>query len=119
MTEVAIYARSRTAAASDRSVSDQVERCRSHAAWKGWSVAEVFVDPAQSGSARERPGLDALLGRAHEFTAILTETVDRIGRDPAIVESSIERLASAGCALETLSDGHVGSATGAFAGAVR
>ncbi len=82
---VAIYARFSTDRQDARSIDDQVRRCRRFADERGWSIAEVFADAAQSGASLEREGLQRLLaearGRRSRFDRVLVDDLSRLSRD--------------------------------------
>lgn len=87
MTEaVAIYARYSTDRQDARSIEDQERRCREFATARGFRVAEIFSDAAQSGSHMDREGMQRLLtatkGRGGTpFRAVLVDDLSRLSRD--------------------------------------
>lgn len=87
MTEaVAIYARYSTDRQDARSIADQERRCREFAAARGFRVAEVFSDAAQSGSHLDRAGMQRLLAATKarggsSFRAVLVDDLSRLSRD--------------------------------------
>ena len=82
---VAIYARFSSALQSERSVDDQVRRCREYVAQHGSDpeAVKVFADFAISGASLERPGFEAMMAAVNKGTikAIVTEDLSRISRD--------------------------------------
>jgi len=84
MRRTAIYARFSTDLQQERSIDDQVELCRAHAARNEMEVVAVFDDRARSGaSIYGRDGLLQLMDAAREgkFDVILVEALDRLSRD--------------------------------------
>ncbi len=88
--KAAIYARKSTDEGDrnddNRSVTRQIERARSYATARGWSVAEghVFTDDGISGGEFiNRPGFSRLMDAAkrREFGAIIMSEPSRLGRD--------------------------------------
>src|SRR3954466_3368734 len=87
MTEaVAIYARYSADRQDARSIEDQERRCREFATTRGFRVAEIFSDAAQSGSHMDPEGMQRLLtatkGRGGtRFRAVLVDDLSRLSRD--------------------------------------
>lgn len=108
---VAIYARFSSDLQDIRSIADQIAVARDHATRQGWQVVREFCDAAISGSSlHNRPGLLDLLvaAEAHEFDAVLTESIDRLSRDLEDIAGLHKRLAYWGVKIVTLADGEVG-----------
>ena len=81
---VAIYARFSSDLQDARSITDQVNLAREHAAQQGWLVVAEFTDATISGaSMANRPALKDLIraAEAGRFDAVLTESLDRLSRD--------------------------------------
>jgi len=57
---VAIYARYSSEAQNELSIEDQVQRCREEIARRGWQVAGVFTDSAQSDWSLDRDGFQEM-----------------------------------------------------------
>ena len=86
MKRAVIYARYSTDLQNERSVEDQIDLCRAHAARIGVTVTDEFSDRAKSGASMfGRPGLAQLIGAAErgEFSVLIAESPDRISRDIA------------------------------------
>jgi len=80
---VAIYARYSSEAQNELSIEDQVQRCREEIARRGWRVAGVFTDSAQSGWSLDRDGFQAMRDAAERgrFDALMMWKFDRLARD--------------------------------------
>ena len=82
---VLIYARYSSMLQNERSIEDQVRRCREFIAQNGGKPedAQVFADYAVSGASLDRPGFEALMEAANggRGRAIVTEDMSRISRD--------------------------------------
>lgn len=107
MTRAAIYARYSSDLQSETSAEDQARLCRSRIEQEGWSLIDVFADLAISGATRNRPGLNALLGRAGEFDVLVAEFLDRLSRDQEDIASIYKRLRFAGVRIVTLSEDEI------------
>lgn len=83
MTKVAIYARYSSDLQSEHSIDDQIRICRARAEQEGWTVYKEYSDRAITGATMARPGLQAMLTDAasEKFDVLLTEALDRVGRD--------------------------------------
>ncbi len=88
-----IYARFSSSRQDERSIDDQVRRCRAHIGDTKNEV-EVFADYAVSGAGLDRPGFEALMAaiEACRITAIVTEDISRISRDFADAAQIFKRL---------------------------
>lgn len=101
----ALYARYSDDRQNDRSIADQFEVCRRHAALRGWQVVAEFSDAAISGAAMaNRPGLIGLLAAAAtgSFDLVLVEDTDRLARNREHDAHVFNRLAHAGVTIATL-----------------
>jgi site-specific DNA recombinase len=82
---VAIYARFSSVLQNERSIEDQVRRCREFVTQHGGNAqsAQVFPDFAVSGASLDRPGFEAMMAavNAGRIKAIVTEDMSRISRD--------------------------------------
>src|SRR5262245_41531202 len=93
---VAIYARYSSDRQDERSIDDQVRRCREYIAQQGGNpdAAKVFPDFAISGASLDRPGFEAMMAsiNAGSIKAIVTEDMSRISRDFADSALIFKRL---------------------------
>lgn len=84
MKRVAIYVRVSTARQDQEgySIPLQKERLIAYCKAKGWLVAGMFVDPGNSGSSLERPGITALIAGvvAGKYDIVLVYKLDRLSR---------------------------------------
>ena len=106
----AIYARYSSDLQSEKSIEDQVRRCRALAAKSGAFPVEVFSDSALSGaSMANRPGLQSLLRQLEDgrVSIVLTESLDRLSRDPADLHLIDRAIRIAGASLITAADGEI------------
>ena len=82
---VFIYARYSSALQNERSIEDQVRRCREFIAQNGGKPedAQVFADYAVSGASLDRPGFESLMAAVNDGRgrAIVTEDMSRVSRD--------------------------------------
>ena len=106
---VAIYARYSTELQRDASIEDQIRQCQARAAAEGWQVAQCYADHAISGGSLMRPGIQMLMqdALAGKFQIILAEALDRLSRDQEDIAGLFKRMAFAGVAIITLSEGPV------------
>lgn len=83
---VALYARvsTKAQAAAGYSLDQQIEALREHATREGHEVVGEYPDPGYSGTALERPGMDALRDavEAGGVDVVFAQDADRITRDP-------------------------------------
>lgn len=102
----AIYARFSSARQDERSIDDQVRRCRAHLNDQR-SEVEVFADYAVSGAGLNRPGFEALMAavKAGLVTTIVTEDISRISRDFADAAHIFKELQYARVPLIGIADG--------------
>ena len=115
---VAIYGRVSTVG-HGQDVGLQLEELRSVAAQRGWHVVKEYVDDGVSGSATNRPALDALLADAQKaaFSHLLIWKLDRLARGVSHLLELTQSFQSWGVGLVSVRDPHVDSAspTGRFA----
>jgi site-specific DNA recombinase len=82
---VLIYARFSSTLQNERSIDDQVRRCRAFITQHGGNPdeAKVFADYAVSGSSLDRPGFEAMMDvvKKGQGKSIVTEDMSRISRD--------------------------------------
>lgn len=117
MGPVAIYARYSSANQNERSIDDQVRRCREYIALHGGNpdAAKVFTDFAISGASLDRPGFEAMMTAVNGGTikTIITEDLSRISRDFADSAMIFKRLEFKQVPLVGVADGIDTSARGA------
>jgi site-specific DNA recombinase len=90
-----LYARYSTDLQSQASIEDQFEVCRRYVENKGWQLSRKYNDAGISGaSALTRPGFQRLLldAQAGLFDIVVTEAIDRLGRNLADVAGFHDRL---------------------------
>lgn len=106
---VAIYARFSSDLQNERSIEDQVRRCREFIRSNGGDPekAQVFPDFAISGSSLDRRGLEAMMAlvESGNILAIVTEDMSRISRDIADAATIFKRLAFYRVPLIGVADG--------------
>jgi DNA invertase Pin-like site-specific DNA recombinase len=68
-------------------------------------VARVFRDQGVSGSAAERPGLDACLDHLREGDVLTVWKLDRLGRNTQHVLAVVDQLTSRGIGFRSLTEG--------------
>lgn len=93
---VAIYARFSSDLQNERSIEDQVRRCREFIKSNGGNPdkAKVFPDFAISGSSLDRRGLEAMMAAVEsgDIKVIVTEDMSRISRDIADAATIFKKL---------------------------
>lgn len=93
---IAIYARFSSALQNERSIDDQVRRCREHIKQQGGDpeAAKVFADFAISGSSLDRPGFEGMMTAVDrgEVKVIVTEDMSRMSRDFADAAHIFKKL---------------------------
>src|SRR5688572_1096669 len=106
---VAIYARYSSTRQDERSIDDQVRRCREYLAQHGTDpdAAKVFADFAVSGASLDRPGFEAMMDAVNSgaIKAIVTEDMSRISRDFADSALIFKRLQFKQVPLVGVADG--------------
>jgi DNA invertase Pin-like site-specific DNA recombinase len=106
---IAIYARYSSSLQNERSIEDQVRRCREYIAQQGGSpdAALVFPDFAVSGASLDRPGFETMMAaiKAKKVKAIVTEDMSRISRDFADSANIFKQLQFLGVPLLGVADG--------------
>jgi len=106
----AIYARFSSDLQTEKSIEDQVARCREVAAGYGSGLCRVFCDHALSGaSTANRPGLKELLAEiaASRISILITESLDRLSRDQADLALIYRATKMHSVRLITASEGEV------------
>ncbi len=81
-----IYARFSTSRQDERSIDDQLRRCREYADRHGIQVVETYADAALSGTHTDRPYLQRLLADARRskgraFRVVLVDDLSRLSRN--------------------------------------
>src|SRR3954469_19479587 len=106
---VAIYARFSSVLQNERSIEDQVRRCREFVTQHGGNAqsAQVFPDFAVSGASLDRPGFESLMAAidAGRIKMIITEDMSRISRDFADSAQIFKRLQFIKVPLVGVADG--------------
>lgn len=106
---VAVYARYSSSRQNERSIEDQVSRCREYIAQRGGAAEaiEVFTDFAVSGTSMARRGFEDLMRAVDDrkVSAIVTEDISRISRDFADAAQIFKRLQYAQVPLIGVADG--------------
>lgn len=110
-TRIAIFARAAYVEQSDmgiqspQAVSDQIALCRLFAEGHQWNVVAVFSDAAQSGL-RMGEGLLQMMkdAAAGLFEVVLVRDLDRIGRNPELVQHVLDGLGQVGVIVGVVSD---------------
>lgn len=106
---VAIYARYSSTRQDERSIEDQIRRCREYLASQGSNpdAAKVFADFAVSGASLDRPGFEAMMDAVNSgaIKAIVTEDMSRISRDFADSAHIFKRLQFRQVPLVGIADG--------------
>ena len=114
---VAIYARFSSSLQNERSIEDQVRRCRDFITANGGNadMAEVFPDYAISGSSLDRRGLEAMMLGVETgyIKAIVVEDMSRVSRDIADSATLFKKLQFYQVPLLGVADGIDTSARGA------
>jgi DNA invertase Pin-like site-specific DNA recombinase len=90
-----IYARYSSDQQRTASIADQVEVCRRYAERQGWDVIHIYDDAALSGaSTLTRPGFQRLMLDAQfgTFDVVVTEAIDRLGRNLSDVARCFDQL---------------------------
>ena len=105
--QVAAYARVSTRhQAQAQTIEQQLDRLRTHAAARGWELAQenVFRDDGYSGASLRRPGLDHLRDAAASarLDRVLITTPDRLARNYVHQVLLVEELQGHGMAVEFL-----------------
>src|SRR5512143_1339107 len=76
------------------STDDQTTESQRHAIEGRYKVSRWFTDEAVSGvtKAKDRPGLNALLGYVREGDTVIVSAIDRLGRNTIDVLETVEYL---------------------------
>lgn len=62
------------------SIESQRERLEAYCKAKGWSIADVYIDPGYSGSNTDRPALQRLLTDLKQIDVVIVYKLDRLSR---------------------------------------
>jgi len=94
---VAIYARVSTRK-DTQNTDTQLFALRAHAAAKGWTITEEYVDAGVSGSRDKRPALDRLMkdSKLHRYDVCLVARFDRFARSTKHLVTALETFQSLG-----------------------
>src|SRR5262249_28400732 len=84
----------------------QLGPLRAHAAQRGWTIVEEFVDRGVSGAAERRPALDRLLRAAWDgrIQAVLVWRLDRLARSTKHLLATLETLRTLGVQFVSLQE---------------
>ena len=94
-TRAVIYARYSSDQQRSASIADQVEVCRRYIERQGWALTGTYDDAAASGaSTLTRPGYQRLMqaAQASAFDVVVTEAIDRLGRNLSDVAHCFDQL---------------------------
>ena len=85
----------------------QEDEVRRFAAYKGWTLLDVYREGGVSGYQRERPALDRLLAdaKAGRFSTVVFPSIDRAGRSVRDLIEIDQALRAAGVATVYLREG--------------
>ena len=110
MTRVVFYARYSTDHQKESSIDDQIRLCREHAERQGWSIVNIYTDPAISGAAMLlRPGIQQAMqaGMNGEYDLLVAHALDRLSRDQEDIAAIYKRLKFADVGMFTLTEGEI------------
>jgi site-specific DNA recombinase len=104
-----IYARYSSDLQRDASIEDQLRLCKAKIGSEGWMLSATYMDRAQSGASRLRPGYQCLLedARKGQFDILVAEALDRLSRDQEDIASLYKQLSFAGVKLTTIAEGEI------------
>ena len=107
--KAAIYARYSSENQRPESIEDQISACRRLASNKKFTILEehIYSDYAQSGSRKDRIGLNALLtaSQQHPFDVVLVDDLSRLARDNFLMLSVLADLNFEGVRVISVADG--------------
>ncbi len=91
---------------SGYSIAQQLEALREYAIRTGYEVLEEVTDLGVSGMSLERPGMDRVRGlvAAGGISAVVSQDLDRLAREPEHYHLLQHEFAAKGCRLEFLYD---------------
>ena len=105
--QAAIYLRTASAAQQPRAPWLEAT-ARAHAAARGLSVTEVYIDAGISGMTglASRPAGARLLNdaQAGRFGTIIVTNIDRLGRDEAVLRTALATFERLGVRVEAVAD---------------
>ena len=89
--KIALYARVST---DGQDPEVQLQALRAHAANRGWTIVEEFVDHGYSGAKEQRPALDRMIKAAWTgiFQAVLVWRFDRFARSVKHLITALEQF---------------------------
>jgi site-specific DNA recombinase len=104
-----IYARYSSDLQRDASIEDQLRLCKAKIGSEGWMLSATYMDRAQSGASRLRPGYQCLLedARKGQFDILVAEALDRLSRDQEDIASLYKQISFAGVKLTTIAEGEI------------
>ncbi len=119
-TNVVVYARYSTDEQRSESIEDQLETCRRFCVSKGWTVADIYVDAAMSGSTSRRPEFERLKQDAErgKFDIVVVESLDRLSRRLSDVAAFHDRISFKGQKLFACDRGEISPLLAGILGAV-
>ena len=109
-TRAVIYARYSSDQQRSASIADQVEVCRRYIERQGWALTGTYDDAATSGaSTLTRPGYQRLMqaAQASAFDVVVTEAIDRLGRNLSDVAHCFDQLSFRRVQLHAVNLGQV------------
>ena len=105
----AIYARYSSENQRPESIEDQISACRRLASNHNLTILEdhIYTDYAQSGSRKDRSGLNALLASSQNrpFNVVLVDDLSRLARDNFLMLSILADLDFEGIRVISVADG--------------
>ena len=109
-TRAVIYARYSSDQQRSASIADQVEVCRRYIERQGWALTGTYDDAAASGaSTLTRSGYQRLMqaAQASAFDVVVTEAIDRLGRNLSDVAHCFDQLSFRRVQLHAVNLGQV------------
>jgi site-specific DNA recombinase len=105
----AIYARYSSDNQRDASIEDQVRNCMRLVEERGWQIAGVYSDRAQSGATTLRVDFQRMLAdaRSGRFDVIVAEGLDRLSRDQEATAGLFKQMQFLGVAIVTRQEGEI------------
>ena len=104
----AIYARYSTESQRQESIEDQIFTCRQMARERGFTVLDdhIYTDYAQSGSRKDRVGLNAMIDAStkKQFDIVLVDDLSRLARDNFLMLSVLAEFQYVGVRVISVAD---------------
>lgn len=105
----AIYARYSSDNQREESLEDQINSCVVYAKINGISIDQknhIYSDSAQSGSLRDREGLDKMMqaARENQFDTVMVDDLSRLSRNNVHMQIYIQQLSYIGVNLFSVAD---------------